>query len=381
MRLLVAQYLTCAIDPSTHEDNPAAIELLGLNIFNPTSCTSTAWSALRSQLASLPLPIPAVVSEAGCLPPGQGGKRTFSDLNTVLLGGSSFEQVFSGGNAFQWAEQQDSGFGLVKYGEGNGEPESLLPAYTALSSLYGEVKAKVTGTAAARYTPSAAAPLACPTLDKDAGWLVDGKAALPTIEGLQIGTVTVKTTVTAGHGAGGSEATGGVDQGQQGEGQGQVGGGGGDGGGGGQLSTGAIAGITVGAVIGVLALVTGILICLRRRRKEVPNDEAEGIQVVEKFKRPRSYWYPNGKVELPAQNMAAIEMDGSLRSAGSSAPVWKIPMQEGRIDSPTVVEVHDTKWNQEPQYELEDNNLAPMGDGTQTGTWRVSPLSPGTKYT
>jgi hypothetical protein len=101
------------------------------------------------------------------------------------------------------------------------------------------------------------------------------------------------------------------------------------------------------------------------------------MQVVENFKRPRSYWYPTGKVELPAQNMAAVEMDGSLRSAGSSAPVWKMPMQEGRVDSPTVIEANDTKWSQEPQYELEDHNMAYMGDGTQTGTWRVSPLSPG----
>ncbi|KAK3299505.1 Glucanosyltransferase-domain-containing protein [Chaetomium fimeti] len=372
LRLLTAQYLTCD-NAATSADNAASIDLLGLNIFEPDSCTATAWEALRDDLRDLPLAVPVVVSETGCLP--AAAARNFSDVARVLTAGA-FREVFSGASVFEWARQETTEFGVVRYGaEGKGEPEKLLPAYTSLSSVF-KAAASVTGTPAAQYTPAAsrsgAAGLACPTLDEAAGWLVDGAAALPSIEGLQIGTVTVKTTVTAGEGGG--RATGGAGQGQ-----GQVGGGDGGDGGGGELSTGAIAGITVGAVIGVLVVATAILVCLRRRRRAVA-PEGEGIQVVQHFKRPRSYWYPAGKVELPAQNMAALEMDGSLHSSASTAPVWKFPLQDGRDDSPTVTEVPEKTWQRTTHYELDGNHMPSMGDGAQTGTWRVSPLTPGGKY-
>ncbi|KAH6845667.1 Glucanosyltransferase-domain-containing protein [Chaetomium sp. MPI-CAGE-AT-0009] len=343
LRLLTAQYLACD-NRATADDDAASIDLIGLNIFNPDSCTPSAWSTLRDNLQNMALPIPVVISETGCMP---SAGRNLSDVARVLTAGA-FRDVFSGASVFEWTRHEETEFGVVRYADnGKGAPQVLLPAYASLSSVY-NAAATVTGTPAAQYTPPARtgeAALACPALDEKAGWLVDGNAPLPVIEGLQIGTITVQTT----------------------------------------LSTGAIAGITVGSVIGVLLLVTGIVVCLRRRRRAVaPRPEGDdGAEVVPhfQFRRPRSYWYPPNKVELPAQNMAAVEMDGSLHSAASSAPVWKIPLQDGRDDSPTVTNVPDQKWQQWQQptthYELDGNHGAWVGDGTQTGTWRVSPLTPG----
>ncbi|KAK4034255.1 Glucanosyltransferase-domain-containing protein [Parachaetomium inaequale] len=350
LRLLTAQYLTCG-DAST-----AGIDLLGLNIFHAESCSTAAWSALREQLRDLPLSVPVVISEAGCVPASfvEDGVRDFKDDAARLLGEGAYREVFSGVNVFEWAVRGDSGFGVVQYPpSGAGEP-SALAQFDALSSVF-VAAASVTGTPSGEYTPSSTA-IVCPTLDAAKGWLVDGAVALPSIEGLRIGTVTVRTTVTAGDAEGGPTGEGGRVDGD------------GDGGGAGGLSTGAIAGMSVGSVIGVLAFVTGVFMCLRRRRRAAPHgDESlEGAGSMEILKRS-SYTYPAGKVplELPAQNMATAEMDASGHLVSTSTTGWKTPIP-GREDSPTVTELPDGQWRQAAPHELEDNHTDAMVAGTQT---------------
>ncbi|KAL2126301.1 hypothetical protein VTI74DRAFT_1225 [Chaetomium olivicolor] len=343
-RLLTAEYLTC--------DSPTtSIDLLGLNIF--LRCSEPDWRSLLTQFSTLNLPIPVVISETGCRSTDQGG-RNFTDV-ALLLGDDKFREVFSGVSVYEWTMHKVP-YGIVEYPGGNntGEP-SALPQWSTLSSVLSAV-ATATGTRMAEYTPGNMAPPACPTEDKTAGWLVDGKAPLPTIEGLQMGTVTLRETVTQ---PGGSRATEGV--------VGQVADGGG-------LAAGAIAGIVIGGVLGLIILATAVFFCLRKRRRGA-NDSPE-----HEHERPPSYTYPVGKAELPTHSMAAAEMDGSPQSSTSSNGMWKVAVQEPREDSPTVTELPEKRWRRTTLYEVEEHilgHLAETGSGTGTGNWQVSPLSPG----
>lgn len=353
LRQITAQYLTCG------SDTDASIDLLGLNIF--LDCSEPAWRTLHTQFRDLPIPV--AISEAGC-GLSSSGDRNFTDV--ALLLSPDYQDVFSGVIVFQWG-MRESDYGLVEpVDEAHKGERQTLPQFETLASVLGA--AAPTGTPRESYTPSNVAR-ACPTSDAAKGWLVDAGAALPTLDGLQIGTATVSAAVTSA-GLPESKETGGGGQGM-----GQVGsdvGAGGDG-----LSTGAIAGITVGSVVGVLALATGVLVCLRRRRRAAAHQKP-GQEVINK--RPPGSTFLGNKVELPTQCMA-VEMDGSPYLAASSMPVWKMPMQGGRQDSPTVTELPVSQWRPgATQYELEDNSLTRMGDGTQWGTWKVSPLSPGSKY-
>jgi hypothetical protein len=333
---------------------------LGLNIFD--GCSQSDWRTLHTQLRDVPIPV--VISEAGCRTSSSGNRnRNFDDVALILS--PDYQDVFSGVSVFEWGMTEDR-YGIVEYEDEShkGKPEPL-PQFEKLSSVLGA--ATPTGTPRASYTPSNVAP-ACPTLDTAKGWLVDEGAALPTLAALQIGTVTVSATVTNA-GFPGSSETGGAGQGK-----GQVEGG--LGGEGDELTTGAIAGITVGCVVGLLALATVVLMCLRRRRRAAVHQQP-GRELVDEP--PPHYTFPRDEVELPAHCMV-VEMDGSPSSAASWRPMWKMPMRGGRQDSPTVTELPVGKWRRTKHYELEDNHPARTDDGTQTGTWKVSPLSPAGGY-
>jgi hypothetical protein len=353
LRQLTAQYLTCGPDADT------SIDILGLNIFE--GCSQSDWRTLHTEFRDLPIPV--VISEAGCRTSSSGNRnRNFNDVALILS--PEYQDVFSGVGVFEWRMTEDR-YGLVEYEDESykGTPQPL-PQFEKLSSVLGA--ATPTGTPRASYTPSNVAP-ACPTSDAAKGWLVDEGAALPTLAALQIGTVTVSATVTN---AGLPESS---ETGAAGQGKGQVEG---DlGGKGDELSTGAIAGITVGCVVGLLALVTGVLVCLRRRRRAAAHQN-HGREVVDEP--PPHYTYPSfprDEAELPAHCMV-MEMDGSPSSAASWRPMWKMPMRGGRQDSPTVTELPVGKWRRTKHYELEDNQPTRADGNTQTGTWKVSPLSP-----
>ncbi|KAG7284796.1 hypothetical protein NEMBOFW57_009409 [Staphylotrichum longicolle] len=334
LRDLTAQYLTC--DSGIDDDGggggqAGTIDLLGLNVF--LSCGADDWRALHAQFAALDLPVPVAISEAGCRSSGSGssaddtGARDFADASLVL--GPEMRDVFCGVSVFEWAMRSGaSKFGVVEYeggGAGKGEAKTLAQ-FGVLSGVYGAAaKVTVTATGTGTGESSAAATttrvVACPTKDVAKGWLVEAGAVLPSIEGLQIGTVTVRTTVTQGRG---STATSVAGEGQ-------------DGGG--------------------------------ARDKEEMVDEP-----------PPSYTYPEDKVELPEQSMSAVEMDGMPHSATTTGSGWQLPMQGAGQDSTTLTELPDRKWRRTTYHELDDNFLARMA-GEPAGTSQVSPLTPGTaKY-
>jgi hypothetical protein len=339
-------------------DAAATIDLLGLNIFE--ACSPTAWKSLHAELRDQPIPIPVVISEAGCRS-SDDGARNFTDVETVLR--QEMSDVFSGVSVFEWAMREgEAPYGVVKYGQGGkGEPE-VLEQFEVLSRVYGAVGA--TGTKRGEYTPSVTAPV-CPTVDEGVGWLVDGGQVLPTIQGLEIGSVTAKTTGTAG--AGGSRETGSAGQGSV-----QGGGSGADGRDGGGLPTGAIAGIVVGCVAGAIVLVAAVFWCLRRRRRAAA-PEAHELEA----EQPPSYSYPKDKFELPEHPMDAAEMDGWPHSPASSSTsiVWKLPIQGAGNDLPAMPELPDRIWKQ-TKYELEGDHMYPVeisSARTRTGAWQASP--------
>ncbi len=376
--LLTAQYLTC----DDHSNGSSAtIDLFGMNVF--LACSASNWTSLHDQLASLTLPVPVVISEAGCRT-SDAGDRDFKDVGTVL----GMRDVFGGASVFEWemrTGEGDSRYGIVEYGDdvaGRGDVKTLAQ-FGVLAGVFGSAAsaAAATGTGSV-VVGSRTAAVACPTKDVAGGWLVEGDAVLPSIEGLQIGTVTVRTTVTQGAGG---QATGVV----------QVVGGGGGGGG---LSTGAVAGIAVGCGMGLLLVATGIFVCLRRRRREraaggAAPKEQEGMD-----EPPPSYTYtyPEDKAELPEQSRMVAEMDASSPYRRSSSMLrWKRSRRSrrsAREDSPTVIEptvaeLPERRWRRTTQYELEENYLARMGVGAPpvppvpAGPWQVSPMSPeSTKY-
>ena len=349
-----------------------------MNVF--LACSAANWTSLHDQLASLALPVPVVISEAGCRT-SDDGDRDFKDVSTVL----GMRDVFGGASVFEWEMRTGEGesrYGVVEYGDdaaGSGEVKTL-GQFGVLAGVFGSAaSAAATGTGTGTVVESRTAAVACPTKDVGGGWLVEGDAVLPSIEGLQIGTVTVRTTVTQGVG---SQATGAV--------QAAGGGGGGEG-----LSMGAVAGIAVGCGIGVLLAATAVLVCLRRRRRGgaaagiVPKEQ-EGVD-----EPPPSYTYtyPKDKAELPEQPRAVAEMDGSSPSKRSSSMLrWKRSRRSAREDSPTVIEpsvaeLPERRWRRTTQYELDENYLARMGVGAppvppvSAGPWQVSPMTPAsTKY-
>ncbi|KAK4141028.1 Glucanosyltransferase-domain-containing protein [Dichotomopilus funicola] len=411
LRLITAQYLTCD-DPSSPSSSSSSssaspsnrttssIDLLGLNLFEDASCSLTTWKSLYQSLRSLPLPIPVVLSEAGCRPSSDdpSSPRTFAEVARALS--PTYQDVFSGASVFEWT-MHDTGFGIAEYADdrGAGEvPSTTAADFEVLASLFGEAAKTATGTPAGEYTPVArTVAAACPTMDEARGWLVPGGAALPVIEGLEVGTVTVKTTVTAATGNHGIAATGEVD----------VGSSGGEGTGSGGLSTGAIAGIAIGCVLlAALAVSAAALLCIRRQRRKREAEEDTDLQVVENaqyyppHQRPPSYVYPTGKFELPTHAHAATEIGSSQTSlstaAAAAAGGWKFPMMQGqwqgqglggRDDSPTVMtELPEKAWRRNTQHELEDSSLGTgtmelsrIGTGTMgtMGTWKVSPVSQG----
>ncbi|KAK4243155.1 Glucanosyltransferase-domain-containing protein [Corynascus novoguineensis] len=386
IRLLTAQYLTCSSSSDDTTKDPATIDLLGFNIFSTESCAPSGLANLRTELAESLPPIPVVISESGCHPVEQGeaseSQRNFSEVAAVL--GPDLRDVFSGANVYEWTKHDETEFGLVQYTSSSSEGRPLRPQFDALSRVFRDA-ATVEGTPAAEYTPASRSDgeAACPTRDQAKGWLVDAHEPLPRIEGLVVGTVTVRATVTATGGSRSSST--------------ETGGSGGNGGAQGvngrdddQLSVGAIAGIVVGGVVGAaLAAAAGVLLCLRRRRqrrtldhgdsRQEPSEIAEVEGSVEYLnKQPPSYVYPAGKIELPERHRAAAEMEGERYSAASQNPRWDLPIQQPREDSPTVSELPDNALVRRTQDELAVGHTATTAVGAEPPmTWGVSPLSPG----
>lgn len=357
LRLLTAHYLTCA------SAGGATINLLGLNIFD--ECAPADWTSLHGQFRDFNVPV--VISEAGCRA-SSAGNRSFADVALLLR--SEMDDVFSGVNVFEWV-MEDTHYGLVEYPDAahTGTP-TTMPWFGTLASVYSSAAASQTGTARDKYLPTNAEP-ACPTVDAAAGWTINTKAPLPSIAGLDVGTVTA---------VGGARVTGTSSVGQ------------------GRLSTGAIAGIVAACVGGVVAFVVGVGLCLRRRRAKLAQRSREQAMEMEGGARS-SCTYPRDKAELPEDNMAAFEMEERIHASEMEAwpqsatttagSEWTV--QEARDDSPTVTEVPSRSWKRATVHELEDNSPGAAGRSVSVTTdaeaerkgedWEVSPLSPESKQT
>lgn len=208
------------------------------------------------------LNIPVLFSETGCVSNDDG--RDFAEVGTML--GPVFQALFSGTVVYEWA-MRPSRYGIVKYSNDHytGFP-STLDDYNALSTVFST--AHPTGTARTAYKPSNSAP-ACPPANSSASWPVNAAAVLPTIAGLDAGTVTARTTITTSHtGTETSTSTagskGGESEGQEEDDEDDEDGTGGNGG----LSAGAIAGIAVGCAVLVIGILVAAFLVWRRRRAQ-----------------------------------------------------------------------------------------------------------------
>lgn len=247
----IADYFACG-------DAEDAIEVFGLNTFawcGNSSYSQSGYDTLYTKLQ--PLNIPAVFTETGCNTPSP---RTWDEVSVML--GSVFPNVFSGVIVYEWAEEENN-YGLIAYpsNSSTGGFPSPLADYDNLQRVLSTVSP--VSTSKADYTPSNTPP-ACPS---DSTWTIDGSAPLPTIAELKIDTVTARTTYidptaaeTTGSSATGSQT--GTSTGSAAAASGSQAAQGGQG-----LSTGAVAGIAVGAVVIGLALIAGAFILFRRRQR------------------------------------------------------------------------------------------------------------------
>ena len=194
---------------------------------------------------------PVVFSETGCMI--RGKSRTFGEVSVIL--GSLYPAVFSGAIVFDW-NNDNRDYGIVQYDNGsNAAIPTTLDDYNNLSTAF--ASAKPTGTSKSAYTPSNTEP-ACPAVNTASFWGVDPKQTLPTIAGLDFGTITARTTRTDSTPTSTGAPTVAPSDGR-------------DGGGGGHsgLSSGAIAGIAVGcSLAGILVLGIALFIFLRKRKSK-----------------------------------------------------------------------------------------------------------------
>ncbi|KAH8671668.1 Glucanosyltransferase-domain-containing protein [Xylariales sp. PMI_506] len=293
LRVMQAQYFACG-------DADDAVDMYGMNLY--TWCGNSSYYI--SGYDELPgdfdvFDIPVLFSETGCT---QDGQRDFDDIGTML--GPVFQAVFSGAVAYEWT-MEANGYGIVSYSadtNNSGFPVTLSD-YNVLMTVLST--ATPTGTPRSEYTPSISTPPACPTSTSGV-WSVNGNVKLPTIAGLDISSVTARTTITTGTtGTAGTSGTGsaamgatttGTSAGANSE-DSRI-----------ESPSGAIAGITIGAVA-VVAAVAAVVFWLLRRKKRRANGGAlaaeasgvgkEGYEAV-----------PNSnqlfKVELPAVSAGAV---------------------------------------------------------------------------
>ncbi len=246
LRLLSAEYFACG-------DTSEKLDIFGLNVYS--WCGNSSYYVSRYDQLYIEfqdIDIPVLFLETGC---NAVTPRDFAEVATML--GSVFPATFSGVMVYEWPNNENE-YGLVQYEneDGTGFP-TTLDDYNALKTVY--QGASPVSTDKASYTPSNSPP-ACPTSNVD--WPVAGDGALPIIAGLELSTITPRTTYvtaeTTSRSSAGSSATSVTNL---------IGDSAGivateDSG----ISTGAVTGIAVGgAAVGIAAAV-GAFFAIRRRR-------------------------------------------------------------------------------------------------------------------
>lgn len=284
----MSTYLACGNTRDT-------IDTYGINIYdwcNNSTYYSSGYDKLYGQFESLNIPV--LFGETGCKP--ESGSRSFTGLSTIL--GPVFQNVFSGAVVYEWFNGP-SGYGIVEYDDKHKSFPTTHEDFNKLSTVL--ATANPTGTSRAAYTPTNSAP-ACPTADPDSNWLVDPKKSLPVIAGLDIDTVTARTTWTAN-----TEPTGarsGPDGASQSHSSKSST----------SLSKGAIAGIAIGAVAGAL-VTAGVVAWLWFKKRKQMN------QGLASEKTPTLSDDGTGRPELPAQSVGYVLPRQEMPASMPKSPV------------------------------------------------------------
>ena len=347
LRLITAEYMACG-------NGSAKLDIFGLNVFSwcgNSSYYASGYDQLYTEFQDLDIPV--LFTETGC---NAVTPRDFAEVATML--GSVFPAIFSGAIVYEWLNEA-SEFGLVEYPNVNGSGfPSTLDDYNALKTVYEE--ASPVGTSRASYTPSNSPP-ACPTSQSE--WSINGDVSLPTIVGLDLNTVTARTTYTtsgptASNGttsSGSAHATetrsssaGIVETKNSG------------------FSTGAIVGIAVGgAAIGIGAVIGAFFIYRRRKLAQQRQQE--------KSKNPNSNGSDDGddevsgmlKSELPAQSVGRVVVPKQELEAGHHE--YYAPIANSRTAKGDVYELGSTaRKRQSKPSEMEGCQPAVHGISSTT---------------
>ncbi|CAG9953790.1 unnamed protein product [Clonostachys rosea f. rosea IK726] len=177
------KYLACGDDEDT-------IEMLGVESYALCEKTTmeSGLSNIHNSFQHYNMPI--IFTSAGCIEDPEG-KRDFSDVSAMF--NSSFQDTFSGAIVYQWSQYGANNWGLVEYfNEAQTGTPTALSDYMVVSTIFSIVNP--TGTAMFSYQPTEAAP-ACPTSNSASAWVVNPSQSLPTIAGLNIKTVTRRTSI------------------------------------------------------------------------------------------------------------------------------------------------------------------------------------------
>jgi 1,3-beta-glucanosyltransferase GAS1 len=258
-------YLACGSD---------SIDFFGQNQYSwcdPSSFTTSGYNIVYANASGYPVPI--FFSETGC---NLNPPRLFKDQAAVF--GPQMNDEWSGAIIYEWSMEAND-YGIVSYGASSatsGTPKPKAPDFTNLQSQWATLNP--TGTPITSYDRKVSIP-ACPTFTSG-GWLVHGDVKLSTL--LQAVAVTssssgskTKTgstqglpTLSSGTSSTASSNTDTSDS----RGQTSTG-----------LSTGAKAGIAVGLIFIVVAIMLAAFLLWRRRRNLAPKApldlSPEGLEV------------------------------------------------------------------------------------------------------
>ncbi|KAJ5811465.1 hypothetical protein N7474_007766 [Penicillium riverlandense] len=234
--LQLAEYMVCGGNSSE------AIDFWGMDLFEwcgDATYSSSGYQELEGMFKGLGIPL--FLSQDGCNLPSP---RKFTDQPVIF--GPEMEDEWSGAIIYEWGQDSNS-YGLVSYPSQTGS----LPLTPSPLSDYSYLKSQWASVTTNTNAPSTFSTPACPTSQQY--WTIGANAALPTIAGLNIATVTPASTAFASASPKAIPGNGGASSG---------------------LSNGAKIGVGVGVGLGagLLLLALAAWLIWRRRKRANGND-------------------------------------------------------------------------------------------------------------
>ncbi|CAG9975161.1 unnamed protein product [Clonostachys byssicola] len=341
-------YLACGDDEDT-------IEMLGVESY--ALCEKTTMklglSSIHRSFQHYNMPI--IFTSAGCIEDAEG-KRDFSDVSAIF--NSSFQDTFSGAIIYQWGQYGADNWGLVEYFNAaqTGTPTALSD-YLAVESMLSTINP--TGTAMFSYQPTETAP-ACPTSNSASAWVVNPSQSLPTIAGLNIKTVTRRTTIlsstvessttqtSATEPASETSSVGSVSSPPNDEARA-----------GSSMSRGSLIGAIVGSVIGGLALIVfAAWFFIHKREAKTSPQPDEGNDSEKTIKTELA-----GLPVAPRHELPGIRQNDSYFDPASTVsylPPYDLPHEVGELSSTGISEALST-----PVHEMPPDELSPRTRGVE----------------